>query len=153
MKLHAANLISMLALTTAQKVQLASGRVERFLADRDVLASELATHATYADGFWTALDGVVYDITNFEHPGGVDYILPVGGGQADDLYMKAYNAKYHPYTIAEVVSLPGVSRIGPLVLDPAAAPAQAPAPTSNGSAIGHYFYGFTTMMMVIVSLA
>jgi cytochrome b involved in lipid metabolism len=42
----------------------------RFLADRAVTASELATHATYAGGLWTSFGGIVYDITNFVHPGG-----------------------------------------------------------------------------------
>ena len=227
MKLHAACLISVLALTTAQKGQVESGRVERFLADRDVPESELETHATYEDGLWTALDGIVYDISDFVHPGGVKHILDAGGIQADDLYMEAYDAKDHPYTMAEVVSQPGITRIGPLIpspptapVSPAApvsaassdAPASVPvatstsdapeagptraptavdatlspgfvfspiseateeptkakeskpteasttppntaAPTSNGSTIGAFFFGFTTMIMVVVSLA
>ena len=152
--LHTAYLISVLALSTAQKVQIENGQAERFLADRDVSASELATHATYADGLWTALDGIVYDITSFVHPPGEKYILRVGGMEADALYMDAFNAKSHPFTIAQVVSQPGISRIGPLVLDPSAAPVNPAAPvSSNGSTIGDFFYGFITVMAVVVSLA
>lgn len=218
MKLHAVYLISALALTTAQRVPVENGQAERYLADRDVSASELATHATYADGLWTALDGIVYDITSFVHTPGEKYILRVGGTVADDLYMEAYDERHHPYTIGQVVSQPGITRIGPLVSEgpaapvsttdapvaapgapvaseppvadstgapvpadvtpspefvfsPISVPTKAPteakeskptegstsppitaAPTSNGSTIGDFFYGLTTMMMVVVSL-
>ena len=62
---------------------------KRFLADRPVTVSELATHKTYAAGLWTSLDGIVYDITNFIHPGGRTAILQIGGIQGDTLFARA----------------------------------------------------------------
>ena len=101
----------------------------RFLADRPVTESELATHKTYAAGLWTSLGGIVYDITNFSHPGG-SVILNVGGIQGDTLYMRAFNNGNHPYTMAQVVLRPNVVRIGPSQNDPVTTKAPT-APTTK----------------------
>jgi cytochrome b involved in lipid metabolism len=135
MKLHTVYPMTVLALTIATREEVEIGRAGRFLADREVLMSELATHATYANSLWTALDGIVYDITDFTHPPGEKYILKVGGMEADDLYMEAYNAKYHPYTIADVVSQPGITRIGPLVYDPPTAPVSPVSPVASDAPV------------------
>ena len=135
MKLHtAAYLTTVLTLTTATREEVEIGPTGRFLADRDVMMSELETHATYEDGLWTALDGIVYDITDFTHPGGEKYILYVGGMEGDELYMEAYNEKYHPYTIAEMVTQPNINRIGPLVYDPPTSPISPVSPVLVSSA-------------------
>ena len=119
MKFHTVYLMTILALTVATREEVEIDRAGRFLADRDVLMSELETHE---GGLWTALDGIVYDITDFVHPGGEKDILKVLGMEADELYMEAYVEKKHPLTSAVVVSQPGIIRIGPLVYEPPTAP-------------------------------
>ena len=131
MKLQVVCLISVLSFANGQ---MAGGEIEqgkRFLADRAVTASELATHKTYAAGLWTSLNGIVYDITNFVHPGG-NVILNIGGIQGDASYMRAFNKGDHPYTLAQVVLRPNVVRIGPLQNGPAPTKTPtAPAPTGK----------------------
>jgi cytochrome b involved in lipid metabolism len=114
MKLPIVCLLSILAFVTAQVEEAFVDYETRSLVDRVVTLSELQTHATYADGLWTALGGIVYDITNFVHPGGEKNILKAGGIEADALYLEAYNNGYHPFTLAAVVTQPGIVRIGPL---------------------------------------
>jgi Cytochrome b5-like Heme/Steroid binding domain len=94
----------------------------RFLQDRDVTYTELETHKTFRDGLWTALDGVVYDITDYVHPGGRSYLLYVGGIEGDDTYLSV-DKKHHYLSIAQVVKEEGIVRIGPLV-------GEAPPPTA-----------------------
>ncbi len=125
MKLQVSFLIAILAFANGQMEGKEVNQERRFLADRAVTASELKTHATYAAGLWTSLGGIVYDITNFSHPGGKGTILNVGGKAGDTLYMKAYNNGNHPFTMAQVVSRAGIVRIGPLQNGPA--PTKAPA--------------------------
>ncbi len=100
----------------------------RFLADRAVTRSELATHTDYEGGLWTSLGGIVYDLTDFIHPGGTR-ILRVGGIEGDSLYLEAYDEGDHPFTLAEVVSQPGIVRIGPLQSDDAPTTAPTATPT------------------------
>ncbi|KAI2502615.1 hypothetical protein MHU86_11809 [Fragilaria crotonensis] len=114
MKLPIVCLLSILAFVTAQVEETFVDYETRSLADRVVTLSELQTHATYANGLWTALGGIVYDITNFVHLGGVNNILKAGGIEADALYLKAYNKGDHPFTMAAVITQPGIVRIGPL---------------------------------------
>ena len=119
MKLQVVYIISILAFANGQMAaedEIDQGK--RFLADRAVTASELATHKTYAARLWTSLNGIVYDISNFKHPGG-SVILSVGGKQGDTLYQKGVNSRVHPFTKAQVVSQPGIVRIGPLTNGPA----------------------------------
>lgn len=73
-----------------------------------------------------SLNGIVYDISNFVHPGGAA-ILAVGGKAGVTLYTKAFNSGVHPYTIAQVVTRTVIVRIGPLQNGPA--PTSAPKPT------------------------
>jgi len=73
-----------------------------------------------------SLNGIVYDISNFVHPGGAA-ILAVGGKAGDKLYTKTFNSGVHPYTIAQVVTRTVIVRIGPLQNGPA--PTSAPKPT------------------------
>ena len=76
---------------------------------------------------WMSLNGIVYDISNFVHPGGAA-ILAVGGKAGVTLYTKAFNSGVHPYTIAQVlVTRTVIVRIGPLQNGPA--PTSAPKPT------------------------
>jgi cell division septation protein DedD len=117
MKLSIVCFLSILAFVAAQVEEAFVDYETRFLADRVVTLAELKTHATYANGLWTALGGIVYDITNFVHEGGVKHILEAGGIEADTLYMKAYNKGKHPFTMAAVVTQPGIVRIGPLLKD------------------------------------
>lgn len=130
MRLHVAFLVSMLAFVDSHLVEMALDKENRFLADRTVTRSELATHNTYAAGLWTALGGIVYDVTNFSHPGGPK-ILMVGGIEGDALYTAAINNGDHPFTIAQVVSQPGIVRIGPLQSNPAPTRAPTRAPTKR----------------------
>lgn len=134
MKLHIACLFSILSLAKSNLEGMEIELGSRFLADRAVTMSELATHTTYEAGLWTSLEGIVYDLTDFKHPGG-SRILRVGGIQGDSLYMEAYNDGDHPFTLAEVVSQPGIVRIGPLQSDdaPTTAPTGDPTelPTSD----------------------
>jgi cytochrome b involved in lipid metabolism len=83
MKLQGVFLLSILAFAKGQMQEVDIIQGERILADRAVAPSELATHATYAAGLWTSLGGIVYDITNFGHPGGKRAILKVGGRSGD----------------------------------------------------------------------
>ena len=48
---------------------------------------ELAKHSQEGD-LWTAVDGLVYDVTNFKHPGGKAKILRGGGKDASDTFRK-----------------------------------------------------------------
>ncbi|KAI2508917.1 hypothetical protein MHU86_5527 [Fragilaria crotonensis] len=128
MKLHIACLFSILSLAKSNLEGMEIELGSRFLADRAVTMSELATHTTYEAGLWTSLEGIVYDITDFTHPGG-SRILRVGGIQGDSLYMEAYNDGDHPFTLAEVVSQPGIVRIGPLQSDDAPTTAPTGDPT------------------------
>jgi hypothetical protein len=97
----------------------------RFLQDRDVTYAELETHTTFEVGLWTAFNGVVYDITNYKHPGGQSYLLYAGGIEGDDIYLNV-DKKYHYLSIADVVKEDGIVRIGPLV-------SGAPPPTASVS--------------------
>jgi len=53
------------------------------MATRVVTAAELAQHSTRAD-CWTAIHGVVYDVTSFldEHPGGAKVMLKYAGADS-----------------------------------------------------------------------
>jgi hypothetical protein len=63
MRLDVACLISILAFAKSHLEEVEMGNRNRFLADRAVTMSELATHSTYAAGLWTSLGGgLVYDI-------------------------------------------------------------------------------------------
>ena len=126
MRLHVAFLVSILAFADSHMVEMAMDKENRFLADRTATKSELATHKTYAAGLWTSLGGIVYDVTNFSHPGGTKILL-VGGIEGDALYTTAIKNGDHPFTIAQVVSRPGIVRIGPLQSNPA--PTTTAAPT------------------------
>ena len=130
MKFVVALLFSILAFAHSHLEEIEIDEGNRFLAGRPVTKSELATHNTYAAGLWTALEGVVYDVTNFDHPGG-SKILLVGGMEGDTLYMKAFNKKEHPYSIADVVSQPGIVLIGPLQTSLAPTPAPISTPTTR----------------------
>ena len=109
---------------------------ERFLQDRDVTLSELAQHSTYATGLWTALKGIVYDVTNFQHPGGLK-ILEAGGIDGTSLYR---GQSAHVYKLSYVVSTyADIIRIGPLVGSPVMAPVNilvtsAPVDATSGGA-------------------
>lgn len=131
MKVQVAFLIAILASAKGQIEVKEINHERRFLADRAVTTSELATHATYAAGIWTSLGGIFYDITNFVHPGGTSAILTVGGKTGDTLYMKAFNNGVHPYTIAQVVTRSGIVRIGPLQNAPAPTKPPTRAPTKS----------------------
>ena len=87
----------------------------RFLADRNVPLAELQNHTCVLVGLWTSLNGIVYDLTNYNHPGGARDLAKVGGIEGDVLYQKAVTKGKHPFSLAEVVSLPGIVRIGPLI--------------------------------------
>lgn len=57
---------------------------------RVVSAAELSNHTTEAAGIWVAIDGVVYDITEFAtsgaHPGGTKVLLQNSGKDATSVY-------------------------------------------------------------------
>ena len=92
---------------------------ERFLADIDITMTTLAEHNTYDTGLWVALNGIVYDVTTFTHPGG-SKILAVGGIDGTNLYTATYDKGVHPYTIDQVVGMfPTIVRMGPLVQESA----------------------------------
>eukprot|EP00966_Prymnesium_polylepis_P265273 6128458-Prymnesium_polylepis.1 len=48
---------------------------------RNVHPDELAQH-TSAQALWIAIDGYVYDVTHFHHPGGNDRLFELGGRDA-----------------------------------------------------------------------
>ena len=48
---------------------------------------ELEKHNKDGD-LWTAVDGLVYDVTNFSHPGGKAKILLGGGRDSSDTFRK-----------------------------------------------------------------
>ncbi len=138
MKLNIACLLPIIVIANSNMEVMEIDHGNRFLADRAVTRSELATHTDYEGGLWTSLGGIVYDLTDFMHPGGTR-ILRVGGIEGDSLYLEAYDEGDHPFTLAEVVSQPGILRIGPLQSDSpttvptatptTAAPANAPTAT------------------------
>lgn len=102
---------------------------ERYLqdVDRDVTESELAMHDSYEAGLWAALDGIVYDMTEYEHPGGEKKMEKVAGTDATEAYLKVFPNK-HPVPIEDVELEDGIVRIGPLVEDPP--PTDAPVTLS-----------------------
>jgi cytochrome b involved in lipid metabolism len=78
--------------------------------DRAVTWQELAEHNA-ADSAWIAVDGAVYDVTEFvdRHPGGRELLLLSVGREATDLFNS-----YHPFTNAPRAVLQKY-RIGKLV--------------------------------------
>ncbi|KAI8919656.1 hypothetical protein BC831DRAFT_553528 [Entophlyctis helioformis] len=56
-----------------------------------ISASALASHKTEESGQWMAVDGVVYDVSTFDHPGGLDYLLK-GVGRDATLLVRKYHA-------------------------------------------------------------
>jgi fatty acid desaturase/predicted heme/steroid binding protein len=78
--------------------------------DRAVTWQELAEHNA-ADSAWIAVDGAVYDVTEFvdRHPGGREMLLLSVGREATDLFNS-----YHPFTDAPRAVLHKY-RIGKLV--------------------------------------
>lgn len=72
-----------------------------------VSPSELAKHTTASD-LWVAIDGVVYDLTEFapQHPGGIGILLRYAGRDATT----AYNEVHSPNLIAD--SLPRTKNMG-----------------------------------------
>jgi cytochrome b involved in lipid metabolism len=67
---------------------------------REISVAELATHSTYETGLWAALNDVVYDLTDFVHPGATRKILKVGGLDATATYLENY-PRVHPFSIDE----------------------------------------------------
>lgn len=58
-------------------------------SDRKVTIEELKEHSSAGD-LWLAIDGKVYDVSDFmdEHPGGSDVMMDVAGVDATDEYVK-----------------------------------------------------------------
>ncbi|AEO62614.1 uncharacterized protein THITE_2106992, partial [Thermothielavioides terrestris NRRL 8126] len=93
--------------------------------------AELAQHNT-ADSLWLAIDGEVYDFTEFAptHPGGIDILLQYAGNDAS----AAYNAVHSPSLVKAI--LPTSKHLGrlssPLPPSPSATtPATAPSQPSK----------------------
>ena len=122
MKLLTVFLSSILIIVTAESNENSSNHVTRLLADRNVPISELKIHTSLAVGLWTSLNGIVYDLTTYKHPGGAKYLVAVGGIEGDALYQKGVAKNKHPFSLAAVVKLPGIVRIGPLTKDSGPAP-------------------------------
>ena len=85
--------------------------------------SELSTHNTLTS-LWLAIDGVVYDLTEFapNHPGGLSVLLQHAGKDAT----AAYSA-VHPPTLIRTM-LPPSKQVGRLLASP---PSPPPSPPSN----------------------
>eukprot|EP00842_Homolaphlyctis_polyrhiza_P004354 jgi/Hompol1/491/HPOL_005328-RA len=63
---------------------------------RLITLEELRTHKTREARLWLANDGIVYDVSDFYHPGGEKYILQAAGCDATSLIRK-----YHSYVNVE----------------------------------------------------
>jgi L-lactate dehydrogenase (cytochrome) len=57
---------------------------------RDVTYSELAEHGPGSSQQWTAINGVVYDVSNFAHPGGDALVQKLMGKDGTSQYSKAH---------------------------------------------------------------
>jgi hypothetical protein len=66
---------------------------------------------------WVALEGIVYDLSEYEHPGGEKDLLKVAGTDAGAAYTGA-GEKNHPVPLSEVMFEEGIVRVGVLVADP-----------------------------------
>jgi hypothetical protein len=117
MKLPILGLLSILPFIAAQADEGLIDHGTRFLADRNVRLAELRRHATPAAGLWTALNGIVYDLSKFQHPGGANRLAQVGGIESDALYAKGVSKGDHP-SLAAALTYPGIVRIGPLFKGP-----------------------------------
>ena len=117
MKLLIVSLLSILPFIAAQADEGVIDNGTRFLADRNVRLAELRRHATAQAGLWTALNGIVYDLSKFNHPGGAKYLAKAGGIESDALYAKGVSKGKHP-SLATALKYPGVVRIGRLVKGP-----------------------------------
>jgi cytochrome b involved in lipid metabolism len=113
MKVSVALLLSLATLISPSSSSSVESRQRLLDEDREITYNELSIHSSYETGLWAALDGVVYDITDFMHPGGVRKILKVGGKDATVTYMENYK-RTHPLTIEQVVRLDGIKRLGVL---------------------------------------
>ncbi|KAK4147150.1 uncharacterized protein C8A04DRAFT_9184 [Dichotomopilus funicola] len=76
---------------------------------RSIPPSELANHNNI-DSLWLAIDGVVYDLTEFAptHPGGLSVLLDHAGGDGTE----AYNAVHSPSLLLS--TLPASKQLGRL---------------------------------------
>ena len=131
MKLLIVSLLSILPFIAAQADEGLIDNGTRFLADRNVPLAELRRHGTVAAGLWTALNGIVYDLSKFNHPGGANRLAQTGGIESDALYAKGVSNGDHP-SLASALTYPGIVRIGPLVKGPV--PTMKPTtmtPTTN----------------------
>ena len=52
------------------------------MALRQIAPEELARHSSIASRLWIVVDGLVYDVTEFHHPGGNDRLNDLGGQDA-----------------------------------------------------------------------
>ncbi|KAK4033850.1 FMN-dependent dehydrogenase-domain-containing protein [Parachaetomium inaequale] len=86
--------------------------------------SELASHNTVAS-LWIAIDGVVYDFTEFAptHPGGMAVLLEHAGRDGTE----AYNAVHSPSLLKSI--LPASKQLGPLSSPLPRSPTSQPSPT------------------------
>ena len=50
--------------------------------DREIKFDEIAEHHKKGDK-WLVMSGVVYDVTDFDHPGGLDILRPYLGNGKD----------------------------------------------------------------------
>lgn len=93
---------------------------------REITPAELAQHKT-AKSMWLAIDGVVYDITDFldEHPGGKRLPLKYGGTDASEVW----HSMHRPEILVEHGAR---YRIGVLA-GTRSAPAAAPAAAAHGT--------------------
>ena len=62
--------------------------------DCEVPASELAKHAATTDSLWTALEGSVYDLTDFQHPGGARVTDGIFGRDASQSFLAMHGSSY-----------------------------------------------------------
>ncbi|KAH9260195.1 hypothetical protein BASA81_001364 [Batrachochytrium salamandrivorans] len=93
---------------------------------RKVSKEELARHGPGAEQKWTEVNGVVYDVTSFAHPGGqaaIDKIMGVNGSQA-------YSRTHAKALVTKVLKANVVG-----VYEGAEAPQPKPKKTSNNNIV------------------
>ena len=137
MKIQATLFVSLFAFVNSHTVEVDIDEAVRHLQDREVTLSELEGHNSVDVDVWVALEGIVYDLSGFTHPGGLNHLLEAAGMEADDLY-NSVSTKDHFLSIQDVVTYPGIVRVGPLVApSPVApvAPVASSAPVVSGAPV------------------
>ena len=134
MKIRAALLVFLFSFVNSHTVEVDIDEEVRYLQqDREVPLSELESHNSYDVGVWVALEGIVYDLSAFTHPGGANKLLLAAGTEADDLY-NSVSTNNHYLSIQNVVSFNGIVRVGPLATSSPTSSSVAPVATKAPAA-------------------